>query len=940
MSDKKKKKKKGEKTSQQGPGAESTLPQLDGVDSRTLEYYEAKIKDMAEKIDRMKLKCDNLVKENEILAKAQTKFNHDKQDIVEFLNIKVGEHEKIIANLETKTRQLEDEKRDLDTRSRNEIETIKSSMQSDLEIMQIQCAKYKAELSELTAFSAKKEEMEQQIKQYRVLLDKKESEYRDTIHNLERKVLQDKTTKRAIRENMAITSQLKKMSSKTIELIAENDTLSAKVAKLKTSNTLLTESEQELAKRNQANQRVIKMLVEKLKESDQMLELAFESEQLGQGQGTGGENGNNATGEFLTDEMREEIEALQYDYNVLAARLTEVANVADEMELVFEDSFADVQDDAGYDNMTSETLAYLRTNLATMIDRLKTLTWFESSEEGSQELNPEFADQNAESAESDQYGAESAPYAQDGEFGSPGDGYDDGMDDVMQQGSLDGSGIQLIVPDIRMPENQVTQQHPEPREGEQIDEYSTQEYSEQDDRIAQNDLPSNSQSGSGSIRNDGVNDSQTSFPLTYMTSHQQRVEHNFAAVVSAIPSKHKTIASPRIHDSCRDIGVQTNPLPFGEATSAQYLLGELRPWGAQAAWLLRLCVEMIKAVLVFNNQGKPRLMSWYQQMDVARQQSLLKEVHRLVNKRPDSVCNFLEGGALVGDDTRIIYRVSILDLIQVFVEALDRTFVNVCELDLIFRPEDVMQILGEIISGGLVLETNIHEIIAASHLRKSSATHRQVYVGAKISLISKSNLRFVGTLHSINQEESSVALEQVRSYGTEGRMGNPSDEIEPVDQIFPFIVFKGSDVKDLHIINHPPPPPPVMPPAGVASSDPLALPSKPAAKSDGRADGKRPQTAGGQPQDAAGQPAQPRGQRIVIPDSEFDFESANAKFDKSNVEQEQLHSGESSDDPVFYSKSNFFDNISCDSRDRAEGESGRGRRDNRSDAAAGAPAAL
>ncbi|KAL2917484.1 hypothetical protein HK105_202765 [Polyrhizophydium stewartii] len=814
MSDKKKKKKKGEKTSQQGPGAESTLPQLDGVDSRTLEYYEAKIKDMAEKIDRMKLKCDNLVKENEILAKAQTKFNHDKQDIVEFLNIKVGEHEKIIANLETKTRQLEDEKRDLDTRSRNEIETIKSSMQSDLEIMQIQCAKYKAELSELTAFSAKKEEMEQQIKQYRVLLDKKESEYRDTIHNLERKVLQDKTTKRAIRENMAITSQLKKMSSKTIELIAENDTLSAKVAKLKTSNTLLTESEQELAKRNQANQRVIKMLVEKLKESDQMLELAFESEQLGQGQGTGGENGNNATGEFLTDEMREEIEALQYDYNVLAARLTEVANVADEMELVFEDSFADVQDDAGYDNMTSETLAYLRTNLATMIDRLKTLTWFESSEEGSQELNPEFADQNAESAESDQYGAESAPYAQDGEFGSPGDGYDDGMDDVMQQGSLDGSGIQLIVPDIRMPENQVTQQHPEPREGEQIDEYSTQEYSEQDDRIAQNDLPSNSQSGSGSIRNDGVNDSQTSFPLlavrrsssasggsqntrsseqrrqqqqpwhsaavdskarapagsnrlgslsasglrsnvgasmstgvvvstqmlarsrTYMTSHQQRVEHNFAAVVSAIPSKHKTIASPRIHDSCRDIGVQTNPLPFGEATSAQYLLGELRPWGAQAA-----CLPKKGAVLVFNNQGKPRLMSWYQQMDVARQQSLLKEVHRLVNKRPDSVCNFLEGGALVGDDTRIIYRhyatlyfvfvadsseseLGILDLIQVFVEALDRTFVNVCELDLIFRPEDVMQILGEIISGGLVLETNIHEIIAASHLRKSSATHR------------------------------------------------------------------------------------------------------------------------------------------------------------------------------------------------------------------------
>ena len=41
----------------------------------------------------------------------------------------------------------------------------------------------------------------------------------------------------------------------------------------------------------------------------------------------------------------------------------------------------------------------------------------------------------------------------------------------------------------------------------------------------------------------------------------------------------------------------------------------------------------IKAVLIFNNQGKPRLMSWYQQMEVEVQQSILKEVYRILNKR-------------------------------------------------------------------------------------------------------------------------------------------------------------------------------------------------------------------------------------------------------------------------------------------------------------------
>ena len=73
------------------------------------------------------------------------------------------------------------------------------------------------------------------------------------------------TTKRALRENVAITSQLKKMSAKTMDIMNENKVLAEKVAKLTSLNTLLGQSEQELAKRNQSNQTVIKMLIEKLR---------------------------------------------------------------------------------------------------------------------------------------------------------------------------------------------------------------------------------------------------------------------------------------------------------------------------------------------------------------------------------------------------------------------------------------------------------------------------------------------------------------------------------------------------------------------------------------------------------------------------------------------------------------------------------------------------
>lgn len=55
----------------------------------------------------------------------------------------------------------------------------------------------------------------------------------------------------------------------------------------------------------------------------------------------------------------------------------------------------------------------------------------------------------------------------------------------------------------------------------------------------------------------------------------------------------------------------------------------------------------------------------------------------------------------------------ILDLIQVFVEALDKCFENVCELDLIFHSDRVNYILDEIIMAGMVLETNINHILQA-----------------------------------------------------------------------------------------------------------------------------------------------------------------------------------------------------------------------------------
>lgn len=54
----------------------------------------------------------------------------------------------------------------------------------------------------------------------------------------------------------------------------------------------------------------------------------------------------------------------------------------------------------------------------------------------------------------------------------------------------------------------------------------------------------------------------------------------------------------------------------------------------------------------------------------------------------------------------------LLDLIQVFVQALDQLFENVCELDLIFNFETLHATIEEMIVGGCVVETDLNKIVA------------------------------------------------------------------------------------------------------------------------------------------------------------------------------------------------------------------------------------
>ncbi|RFU81300.1 ap-3 complex subunit sigma [Trichoderma arundinaceum] len=131
---------------------------------------------------------------------------------------------------------------------------------------------------------------------------------------------------------------------------------------------------------------------------------------------------------------------------------------------------------------------------------------------------------------------------------------------------------------------------------------------------------------------------------------------------------------------------------------------------------------MISAFLVFNGQGQPRLTKFYTQLHPAALD--IRDIHARVE--PTSHSSTEEQNDV---PSLVTYRhyatlyfiiiststespLALIDLIQVYVEALDKLFENVCELDLIFNFETLHATLSEMIIGGVVIETSLDRIVA------------------------------------------------------------------------------------------------------------------------------------------------------------------------------------------------------------------------------------
>jgi len=278
-------------------GSASGTPGLAGgeeLDELSKQFYIVQIRDLEEKLGRYQQKCDLLTLQNQEFQQKYQNEQLEKEDITAYLRKQMEQKQDMILELKeeilTVQSKADKEKQDAMNRYTN----LKHDTTEQIDRLRAESALLQGSLTSLQDFKVRKDELEAQYRDLQATLDQVNTQHNDKIYQLERKQVIDKdrlkremvgrvnavatefrrvsnqqmaeTTKRTIQENVAVNSQLVKLTDKTKDLMSENESLRAKLQEQNRKLEMLEKTERELSRKNHCSARLISLLTERSNE--------------------------------------------------------------------------------------------------------------------------------------------------------------------------------------------------------------------------------------------------------------------------------------------------------------------------------------------------------------------------------------------------------------------------------------------------------------------------------------------------------------------------------------------------------------------------------------------------------------------------------------------------------------------------------------------------
>ncbi|XP_026994223.1 cilia- and flagella-associated protein 157 isoform X8 [Tachysurus fulvidraco] len=278
---------------------EKTIPD-EALSEGGKEFYLAQIRDLEDRLEKYQHKCDELEVRQKDFSTNYDNIVREKKDIVLYLKRTLSQKEDKLTDVLEKLQDLQAVK-DAEKESYDkQLSMLRSEFQETKDKLTSENMVLAGKLASLEDFQVQKDELMFQLESLKEQLVQQKQEHQTVLYNLEKKAVLDnyrlkkemqqhvaavatefrkvsdkkmpETTKRAIHENILVTTQLRQISDRSKELMVENDALMAREKQLKREIEIMEPLLNEMTRKSLSNQKVVQQLTVKCRQMSAELE--------------------------------------------------------------------------------------------------------------------------------------------------------------------------------------------------------------------------------------------------------------------------------------------------------------------------------------------------------------------------------------------------------------------------------------------------------------------------------------------------------------------------------------------------------------------------------------------------------------------------------------------------------------------------------------------